>query len=38
MTPVGGPPVLAVGHKRPKIFFKGVDVQALDGFAVIEVL
>ena len=38
MTPVGGPPVLAVGHKRPKILLKGVDVQALHGLAVVKVL
>ena len=38
MTPVGGPPVLAVGHKRPKILLKGVDVQALHGLAVVKAL
>ncbi len=38
MTPVGGPPVLAVGHKRPKVRLKGIGIEVFDCPAVVKVL
>ena len=36
MTPVGGPPRLAIGHQRFEIGLEGFEIQGFKGFAVIE--
>ena len=38
MTPVGRPPVLAVGHQRVQVVLQRVDIELLDLLAVVEVL
>lgn len=35
---VGGPPVLGVGHQRMQVLFQGLEIQAFEGFGIVEVL
>ena len=37
MAPVGGPPVLAVGHQRQKVGLQRVDVERLERLRVVEI-
>ncbi|MNL04325.1 hypothetical protein D3C87_1248930 [compost metagenome] len=37
VTEVRRPPVLGIGHQRSQVFFQRLEVQALEGFGVVEV-
>jgi hypothetical protein len=37
MAPIGGPPVLAVGHQREKIGFDRTKVELFEGFGIREI-
>jgi len=37
MSPVGRPPVLAVGHQGVQVFLDGFEIERLDRFAIVEV-